>query len=112
MIAFLAAAFHAELLHRSANEEGVVTHAEVRIDNMIVEVSAGNDRFPPRQNTLHVFVKDADECYRRALEAGAVSVYEPADMPYGERSAGVEDPYGNHWYISTFTGGEGKGYYG
>jgi uncharacterized glyoxalase superfamily protein PhnB len=38
------------------------------------------------------------------MEAGATSLYEPAQMPYGERSAGVMDPVGNHWYIATYTG--------
>jgi len=26
---------------------------------------------------------------------------EPADMFYGDRSAGVQDPSGNYWWIST-----------
>ena len=32
----------------------------------------------------------------------ALQLYEPAEMPYGERSAGVKDPAGNQWYIATF----------
>ena len=53
----------------------------------------------------HVYVNDCDAAYRRALEAGAVTLMgergEPADRPYGERSAFVEDPFGNYWYIAT-----------
>jgi PhnB protein len=112
LIDFLGKVFDAEPLNIAKNEHGGVTHAEIRIGSTIVELSEGNDRYPPRQNTLHVFVSDADACYKRALEAGAGSLYEPADMPYGERSGGVEDPFGNHWYIATFTRGEGRGYYG
>ena len=66
---------------------------------------------PPRRETnyffgaFHVFVEDCDAAYRRALEAGAVTlmgaVGEPADRPYGERSAFVEDAFGNYWYIAT-----------
>ena len=108
---FLKKVFHAEELNRGTNENGSITHAEVRIGAAIVEVSEGNDRFPPRTNTLHIFVADTDECYRRALAAGATSLYEPGDMPYGERSGGVEDPFGNHWYIATFQGEEGNGYH-
>lgn len=26
---------------------------------------------------------------------------EPADMFYGDRNAGVQDPSGNYWWIST-----------
>ncbi|WP_372631055.1 VOC family protein [Cohnella sp.] len=110
-IEFLEGVFGAEVLNRSEREDGTVGHAEVKIGESVVELSAGSDRFPPRANTLHVFVPDTDDCYARALAAGAASLYEPADMPYGERSAGVEDPQGNHWYIATFTGGD-RGYYG
>jgi uncharacterized glyoxalase superfamily protein PhnB len=35
------------------------------------------------------------------LRQGGKSVYELADMPYGERSGGVEDPCGNYWWIAT-----------
>ncbi len=112
MIAFLQQVFHAEELNRHTDEQsGAVSHSEIRIGETIVEVSDGRDSFPPRCNTLHIFVEDTDACYKRALEAGAKSLYEPADMPYGERSGGVEDPFGNHWYIATFTKGEGRGYY-
>ena len=52
-------------------------------------------------NALHVYVSDADAVYRRALEAGAESLYEPEDKPYGERNAGVKDPTGNLWFIAT-----------
>ncbi|TDF94798.1 VOC family protein [Paenibacillus piri] len=111
MIRFLTQVFNAEELNRHSNEDGSITHAELRLGETIVEVSDGNDKYPPRSNSLHVFVEDTDDCYRRALDAGAVSLYEPADMPYGERSGGIEDPFGNHWYIATFTKGKDRGYY-
>ncbi|CAH0122153.1 hypothetical protein PAE9249_04695 [Paenibacillus sp. CECT 9249] len=111
MIEFVKEVFDGVELNRASNDEGRITHAEVRIGDTIIELSAGNENFPPRQNSLHVFVPDTDLCYRRALDAGATSLYEPSDMPYGERSGGVEDPFGNHWYIATFLGEEGSGYY-
>lgn len=110
-IAFLKAVFEAEELNRGLRDDGSVGHLEAKIGDTIVELSDGTERFPARPCTMHIFVADTDACYRRALDAGAVSLYEPADMPYGERSAGIEDPFGNHWYIATFTAGEGKGYY-
>ena len=55
---------------------------------------------------LHVYVKDCDATYQRALDAGALTigssgVGEPADRPYGERAAFVSDPFGNYWFIAT-----------
>lgn len=70
------------------------------IGDSIVMVSAG-----PRKATsslLHLYVLDADATFGRALEAGAAAVEEPADMPYGDRRAMVEDPFGNFWQIATY----------
>jgi PhnB protein len=39
--------------------------------------------------------------YSRALSAGAESLREPADMPYGDRMAGVKDPSGYTWHLGT-----------
>jgi uncharacterized glyoxalase superfamily protein PhnB len=50
---------------------------------------------------LYVYVKDTDATYRRALEAGGVSVMAPADQFYGDRNAGVKDMCGNSWWIAT-----------
>lgn len=58
---------------------------------------------------LHVYVKDCDATYQRALASGAVvlgTVGEPADRPYGERAAFVEDPFGNSWFIATRLGAD------
>jgi uncharacterized glyoxalase superfamily protein PhnB len=50
---------------------------------------------------LYLYVEDTDTVYRRALEAGAVSIEEPTEVPYGDRRATVEDPCGNVWQIVT-----------
>jgi uncharacterized glyoxalase superfamily protein PhnB len=50
---------------------------------------------------LHLYVTDVDATYRRAIEAGATSLREPADQFYGDRSGGVRDLCGNQWWIST-----------
>ncbi|GIQ69093.1 VOC family protein [Xylanibacillus composti] len=111
LLDFLQAVFDAEVLHCATDNTGKITHAEVLIGHGIIEVSDANEAWPANETSLHVFVQNADECYRRALEAGAVSLYEPADMPYGERCGGIQDPFGNSWFIATFQRGEGKGYY-
>ena len=46
-------------------------------------------------------IDDADATYERAIRAGARSVEEPMDMPYGDRRGMVEDPCGNVWQIAT-----------
>ena len=39
--------------------------------------------------------------YTQSLAAGAKSLREPADQPYGDRMAGVLDPFGYKWWIAT-----------
>jgi len=69
-------------------------------DSMVMISDAG----PRRSMTafLYVYVEDADARYRRALEAGARSLEQPSDMPYGDRRCMVEDQWGNTWQIATF----------
>jgi uncharacterized glyoxalase superfamily protein PhnB len=35
-------------------------------------------------------------------EAGAEEIAPPEDKPYGERTAGVKDGFGNTWWIATY----------
>jgi PhnB protein len=51
--------------------------------------------------TFNLYVEDCDALYHRAVAAGAASLSPPADQPYGDRNAGVQDPFGNAWYLST-----------
>ena len=50
---------------------------------------------------LYVYVRDADETYRLAVQAGASPLETPVDLPYGDRRAMVEDEWGNTWQIAT-----------
>lgn len=74
--------------------------AEIRIGDSLVMVSGAGERevFPA---FLYVYVDDADTTYRRALAAGAVTVEEPVDTPYGDRRAMVRDPFGNVFQIAN-----------
>jgi PhnB protein len=64
-------------------------------------VSAVGPR-PAMPTFLYVYVDDADATYERAITAGARSIEEPMDAPYGDRRGMVEDACGNVWQIATF----------
>ena len=68
--------------------------AELHIGDSLVMITstAERDLFPA---FLYVYVEDADDTHRRALEAGATTIEEPLDTPYGDRRAMVRDPFGN-----------------
>jgi PhnB protein len=71
-------------------------------DSMIMVSDAGVRN--PMPAFLYVYVDDTDETYRRALEAGANSLEEPSDVPYGDRRGMVVDKWGNTWQIATYKG--------
>lgn len=48
-----------------------------------------------------LYTEDCDALYRRAIDAGATGFREPADQPYGDRMAGVKDPFGYRWFLAT-----------
>jgi uncharacterized glyoxalase superfamily protein PhnB len=78
----------------------------VRIGDSVLMVSEAGVR-KPTPSFLYVYVEDTDATFRRALEAGALSVEEPSDMPYGDRRCMVEDQWGNTWQIATYSGRRG-----
>jgi uncharacterized glyoxalase superfamily protein PhnB len=74
--------------------------SEMKIGDSFVLVSGVGPR-DPMPAFLYLYVRDVDATYRRALAAGAVSLEEPQDLPYGDRRGMVRDPFGNIWQIAT-----------
>jgi PhnB protein len=101
LIGFLQKAFDAELLGRVPASDGTVLHAEVRVGDSYLEIGDAGGQWTPIAGPMHVYVDNVDEVYRRALAAGATSLYEPMDQPYGDREAGVVDPRGIEWFLAT-----------
>jgi uncharacterized glyoxalase superfamily protein PhnB len=101
VIDFLKRAFGAEEIFRAQNSAGIVQHAQIRIGDSIIAMGEAHGPYQPMPPALHLYVPDADATYKRALEAGAASIDEPAEQDYGDRYAGVKDPFGNVWYIAT-----------
>ncbi len=109
-IDFYKRALGAEEVHRMTAPDGTsIWHAELKIGDSLFFV---NDEMPgmghpaptarnPVPVTMWLYVADADAAYRRAVEAGAKPTMEPADMFWGDRCAGVADPYGYSWSFAT-----------
>ena len=106
LIEFVRRAFGAREVLRTTGSSGGL-HAEVQVGDTRVMIGGGSAwGGTPRPTGLHLYVPDTDRIYRAALEAGAESLREPSDKPYGDRDASVKDVAGNHWYIATHqTGG-------
>jgi uncharacterized glyoxalase superfamily protein PhnB len=94
MVGFLKAVFNAR------GEEQVGKPSELQIGDSIVMVSDGGGQREAPPAFLYVYVEDADRTYERAVEAGAATLEEPTDTPYGDRRATVRDRWGNVWQIA------------
>jgi PhnB protein len=109
-IEFYKKALGAQEISRMPAPDGKsIWHAELKIGDSIVFV---NDEMPgmgrpapsatsPVPVTMWLYVADADAAFKRAVTAGAKSMMEPADMFWGDRCAGVSDPYGYMWSFAT-----------
>ena len=100
-IDFLIRVFDAVELRHIPDATGKLTHAEVRIDDTVVMLADGGDGWPPIPAYVHVYVRDVDATYRRALEAGAISVQEPVKKDDADKRGGVKDAGGTTWWIAT-----------
>jgi PhnB protein len=71
-------------------------------DSMVMISEAGIRDAAPA--FLYVYVPNADDTFRRAVDAGARILEAPSDLPYGDRRGMVEDRWGNIWQIATYRG--------
>jgi PhnB protein len=101
LIDFLKQAFDAKERECLTGPDGAIMHAEATIGDSVVMMGEARGEFKPMPASLYLYVKDTDATYRRAMQAGAMSMMEPADQFYGDRNAGVMDPVGNLWWIAT-----------
>ena len=101
LIDFLKQAFGAKETFSMKGQGETIAHAEVQIGDSIIMISDAASEWKSRSSMLYLYVEDVDAVYKRALEAGATSVREPANQFYGDRSGGVTDPVGNYWGIAT-----------
>lgn len=101
VIAFMKRAFGAEEMVKYTSPDGVVNHAAVRIADSVIEMGEAHGKYEPMPAMFYLYVPNVEAAYRQALAAGATSIQEPADQPYGDRNAAVKDNFGYKWYLAT-----------
>ena len=108
-IAFYTKAFGATERLCMKGPDGRVGHAEMELGDsclMMADENPTYEAYAPGHHggspiSLMFYTADCDATYAQALAAGATSIREPEDQPYGARMAGVKDPFGYTWYIAT-----------
>jgi PhnB protein len=108
-IEFYKKVFGATELFRISGPDGKVGHAELKIGDSVVMLA---DESPQRGALapptiggspvliLH-YVDNVDDVVAQAVASGAKLVRPVADQFYGDRTGGIEDPYGHHWHVAT-----------
>jgi PhnB protein len=81
---------------------GTVMHGELRIGDAVIMFAEAGGQFSVMNAGMYIHVDNADDTYKKALAAGAITVegQEPSDKDYG-RTCGVKDPFGNTWWITS-----------
>jgi PhnB protein len=111
-IEFYKKAFGAEELYRLPMPDGRIMHACITIGDSRVFLA---DEMPERSEcgmlspeslkathaSMHVYVPNVDEAFKRAIDAGAKSKMPVQDMFWGDRYGQVVDPFGQPWSLAT-----------
>jgi PhnB protein len=81
--------------------DGRVAYAAVLIGDAVIEMGEPHDAAESPRAGFYLHLEDCDAVYQRAIEAGATSLWPPTDQAWGERTAGLVDPFGYQWMPST-----------
>lgn len=101
LIQFLKKVFYAEEVNRSINpKNGDIGNCILKIGDSCFMISQARGLFTSMRTALYLYVDNVDSIYQNAISNSAESVFEPADMDYGDRQGGIVDPAGNFWWIS------------
>jgi PhnB protein len=110
-IEFYKKVFGAKELGRLKTPEGKIAHCTLQIGNSLIMLAEENPDYGSKSPktlgasplNLCLYVENADEVYKKALEAGAKADpnMEMKDQFYGDHSGTVTDPFGYHWTIAT-----------
>jgi PhnB protein len=108
-IEFYKKAFGATEMMRMAQPGGKIGHAEIKIGDspiMLADESPDVGARSPQSIggspvSIMLYVEDVDRIFSQAVAAGAKVKRPVADQFYGDRTGGIEDPFGHLWYIAT-----------
>jgi PhnB protein len=116
-VEFYKSVFGASVLMRDEEPSGIVSHAMLKLGDTTIMLSDPTSA-DVKQNDVHglsraphtfggspvhlyIYVDDVDAVFKRALESGAKVIDQAEDREWGDRTAGIEDPYGHVWWVGT-----------
>jgi PhnB protein len=100
-VEFLEQAFGAREIFAAKDPQGIARHVRLRIGDSILAGGEARGESQSAPFLLHMYVPNTDDVYAAAVRAGATTIRGLEDAPYGDRTATVQDPFGNLWSLST-----------
>jgi uncharacterized glyoxalase superfamily protein PhnB len=102
MIDLVKKIFDAKELRRYDVPGGKIMHSEVQIDDSVVMIADSTDEWPQNQSLLHVYVREVNNVFDKAIAAGCQAVEEPKEREGDpDRRGTFKDFAGNFWSVST-----------
>lgn len=101
LLEFIENAFDGKVTSVAKTDDAKIMHATVSIGDSTLMVSDTMEGMEIQTAMLHLYLKDVDSVFKKAVEAQATAVREPRTEFYGDRSGGVKDKWGNLWWIAT-----------
>jgi len=107
---FYQKAFGAEAgMHMPGPDGKGTMHMEMRIGDSTIMMTDENPQWNCRSPkslggspvSMHLYVKDADALFNRAVAAGCEVEFPISDAFWGDRYGKVRDPFGHAWGIAT-----------
>lgn len=90
-------------------ENGKLEHGEMKIgDSVLIVADEDKEMNTKSPNTMknttmeiYLSIPNCDEQYKKCTSNKFKSLMKPAKMPWGDRYARVQDPWGHRWSLST-----------
>jgi uncharacterized glyoxalase superfamily protein PhnB len=97
-----------ELLRNTGPDGTSIMHAELLLgDSRFFVVDEFPESMPSPATlgntsiTLHLYVRDVDTLFNRAVDAGATVLMPVADQFWGDRYGILRDPFGHRWSVAS-----------
>ncbi|MFC5047818.1 hypothetical protein ACFSTE_00245 [Aquimarina hainanensis] len=100
-VEFIKRLFNAQEMIRRVDKNHKILHSEVLIGTSTLIITEANKNYPAEQISMYIYVNDSDQVYYRGIEMGATSVMAPMEENDDTRVAGLLDPFGNTWWLTT-----------
>lgn len=101
-IEFMQTLFTSEVteIHHRDEAKTIVMHAELKIGNATIMCADATEEYKAQTAGIFIYVDNADDSYHKAINLGCTTIMPLVDQHYG-RTCGVQDTFGNTWWITA-----------